>query len=258
MKLLYHWLILALFIIPIVAVTQTKGPVKVREKQNQLNEKNQKVGYWTERKGELTHMGTYVNGLKDGTWESYLSDLQLFRVESFDKGKRNGITMQFNRKGKISNVEHYKNNKLDGLVYIYSPTSSRLLKEQHYTDGLLTGLYRNFYDNGKIQEEAFYLDNQKHGPSKWFNRNGRLIAAYFYNHGLFEGTQRTYYDNDTLATIAFYKNNESEGKYEEYYRNGKLKLSGIYEAGQKEGPWREYDETGKESNIIRYKKGIAK
>ncbi|NQV03249.1 MAG: hypothetical protein HQ542_11425, partial [Bacteroidia bacterium] len=179
MKIIHRWLLIAILIIPIVAVTQTKGPSEVREKQNQLNEQNQKVGFWKERKGELTIMGNYANGLKDGTWETYLSNLQIFRVETYDKGKRNGMTLQFNRKGKISNVEHYKNNKLDGLVYIYRPNSSRLQKEQHYTNGMLTGLFRNFYDNGKIQEEAFYKDNQKHGPSKWFNKDGRLIASYY-------------------------------------------------------------------------------
>jgi len=258
MKTVQRWLLIALIILPLVAVTQTKGPYEEREKQNLLNEKGLKVGFWKEKKGELTSMGSYVNGIKDGTWETYLSNHQIFRIETYDKGKRNGITLQFNRKGKISNLEHYKNNKMDGLVYIYSPRTSNLLKEQRFSNGMLTGLFRNYYDNGKIQEEAFYQDNQKHGPSKWFNRDGRLIAIYNYHHGLFEGTQRTFYDNDTTATITFYVNNEPEGDYKEYYRNGKLKLTGKYVNGKKEGKWTEYDETGKESNVTRYKNGIAK
>jgi len=258
MKKILNLMMVAILLIPIIAWAQTEEPEKTRDPVNQLNERNLKVGFWKERNGELTTRGNYVNGLKDGTWETYLSDELIFRVETYNNGRRDGITLQFDRKGKTTNVEHYKNNQLHGSVFIYNPFSNKLLKMQEYDNGMLTGLFRSYYDDGKIQEEAFYKENQKHGPSKWFNRDGRLIAIYNYYNGSFEGTQRTFYENDTTATIVKYVDNKQEGDYKEYYRNGKPKLTGTYLTGIKEGAWTEYDETGKAVNVVKYKNGVAK
>lgn len=247
-----------LLLISTAGISQTGETPPERESFNQLNEANLKVGFWKERNGELTTRGNYVNGLKDGTWETYLSDDLIFRVEIFNKGQRDGIVMQFDRKGKITNVEHYRNNQLHGAVFIYSPFSAKLQKMQEYNNGKLTGLYRSYYDDGKIQEEAFYKEDQKHGPSKWFSREGRLVAIYHYANGAFEGTQRTFYDNDTTATIVKYVGNKQDGDYKEFYRNGKPKITGTYINGLKEGTWTEYDETGKPVTVTRYKNGVAK
>ncbi|NQV03627.1 MAG: toxin-antitoxin system YwqK family antitoxin [Bacteroidia bacterium] len=258
MKKILNLLMVALMLLPLMAWSQTEEPENKKEPFNQLNERNPKVGFWKERNGELTTRGNYINGLKDGTWEPYLSDELIFRGETYKSGRRNGITLQFDRKGKISNVEHYQNNQLHGHVFIYSPFSSKLLKRQEYENGMLTGLFRSYYDTGKIQEEAFYRANQKHGPSKWFNHEGRLIAIYNYHNGTFEGTQRTFYENDTTSTITRYVNNKQDGEYKEFYRNGKLKLTGNYHNGIKEGAWTEYDETGKAVSVTKYKNGVAK
>jgi antitoxin component YwqK of YwqJK toxin-antitoxin module len=258
MKTIFSLACALLMLAPTALFTQTSDSLESKQVSNQMNDRGLKTGHWTERSGEFTSTGIYLDGLKDGTWETYYSGNMISKLETFAAGQMDGIQIQFDKKGKVTGIEHYTKNKLDGLALTYSPYSSQVLKEQRFRDGMLDGLYRSYYDNGKIQEEAFYLHNQKNGPSKWFSREGRLIAIYNYRDGQFEGYQRNFYENDTTSSLVNYVNNKMEGVYKEYYRNGKLKISGNYISGIKEGPWTEYDETGKVISVIKYKNGVPK
>jgi antitoxin component YwqK of YwqJK toxin-antitoxin module len=225
---------------------------------NKFNANNQKTGYWVERNGELTNQGVYKDGKKTGNWVTLLSNNLLNKVEFFNNGLRDGISVQFDRKAKIVTYENYKNGELNGTCVYYGPYNENPTKETNYANGKLNGITKLFYDNGKIQEESYYKANLKSGPSKWYNKDGKIIASYNYINGLFEGMQTSYYENDSLQSRSDYKNNLLNGDYKEYYRNGKLKESGRYLNGLKEGPWTEYDETGKVTKVTKYKEGQAK
>jgi uncharacterized protein len=225
---------------------------------NRMNDKNMKTGYWVERSGEFTNIGYYVDNMKTGNWMTLLSNDLMFKLEYFTNNVKNGISLQFDRRAKLTTMENYKNGELHGLCVYYGPYNDAPQKEANYANGKLDGLFRNFYETGKIQEESFYRNNQKSGPSRWYNKDGRLIAMYNYVNGQFDGVQRTYYENDTTQTFSMYGNNVLNGDYKEYYRNGKLKVSGKYMNGIKEGTWTEYDETGKVAKVLKYKNGEAK
>ncbi|MCX6307088.1 MAG: hypothetical protein NT040_19150 [Bacteroidetes bacterium] len=228
---------------------------KVPDTVNRTDASGNMYGYWIEKRGELTFKGQFAANKKIKDWVGYYPNNMVFRVEYYTNGIKEGIALQFDRKGKISLVEHFKNGLNEGQSIYYSAFNEQITSETEYVAGKKNGLYRQFYENSKIQEESMYKDDLKNGLSRWNNKNGQRIAEYNYKAGNFDGLQKTFYENDSLQTTNYYIDNKLAGESKEYYRNGKLKVSGKYVNGLKEGPWTEYDELGKVATVTRFKEG---
>jgi antitoxin component YwqK of YwqJK toxin-antitoxin module len=239
-------------------------PLQAQEKSNEkqmadtINRKDslgQKIGYWIEKQGELTNKGEYLSNKKNKNWVSFYPNNIVNKIEYYSNGTKDGISIQFDRKGKMTQMENFKNGMANGQTVMYSPFNESPTSECVYSMGKKSGLFRQYYDNGKIQEESYFKNDLKNGPSKWFNKNGQLIATYQYLNGAFDGMQKTYYENDSVQSVYYFKDNKYAGEAKEYYRNGKVKISGKYVAGEKDGPWIEYDELGKVTKITKFKNG---
>ncbi len=228
---------------------------KVPDTINRKDANGSMYGYWIEKRGELTYKGFYADNKKVRDWVGYYPTNVIYKVEYYTNGVKEGISIQFDRKGKISLVEHFKNGLTHGQSVLYSQYNEMPVSETDYLLGKKNGVYRQFYENAKIQEESYYLDDLKNGSSKWNNKNGQRIAEYNYKAGNFDGLQKTFYENDSIQTLSNYVENKLSGESKEYYRNGKLKLSGKYVNGVKDGAWTEYDELGKVSTVTRFKEG---
>lgn len=231
---------------------------KLPDSVNKLDANGLKSGYWIERQGELTSKGIYVTNLKTGNWIIYYSNNSIHKLEYYNKGAKDGICLQFDRKGKLTLQENYTRGLLHGQTIYYGQYTETPMSEISFANGKKNGQFRQYYDNSKIQEESNYKNDIKDGSSHWYNKNGKLIAEYNYKNGSFDGIQKTFYDNDTLQTSTMYLNNQLSGDYKEYYRNGKLKVSGKYVAGLKEATWTEFDELQKPQKVIKYKAGAVK
>lgn len=258
MKTIRLLLFAAFISIPVLLHAQTPMVFIPGDSLNKMTDQNLKTGFWMERNGEYTHQGYYVNSKKNGNWVTFLSSNLVFKVETWKNGLKDGLSLQFDRKSKLTGMENYKDGELNGLCIYYAPASDYPQKEMTYNMGKLEGMYRIFYESGKIQEESFYRTNLKSGPSRWYNKNGHVIALYNYVNGQFDGVQRTFYENDSTQSVSYYSGNLLDGDYREFYRNGVIKTTGTYLKGQKEGDWIEYDETGKKIKVARYKGGEPK
>lgn len=238
-----------------VAAQTKSDQTGIPDSANRTDPQGNKTGYWIEKTGEYTSKGEYRENKKVRSWVTYYGNGMIYKLENYENGIKEGISLQFDRKGKISLIEHFKSGLSHGKTTLYSQLNELPVSETEYIAGKKNGLYRQFYENGKIQEETWYMDDKKDGLSRWNNKSGMRIAEYNYKAGNFDGIQKTFYDNDSLQSVTFYKDNNLSGESKEYYRNGKLKISGKYLNGQKEGPWTLYDEMGKVEKVIRYKDG---
>ncbi len=223
--------------------------------ENKSDANGNKIGKWIEKEGDITWTGQYQSNLKEGNWVAFYPNQFLAKMVTYQHGLKEGILIQMDRKGKVTLTEHYRNDKLDGVAISYGQSADVPLSVIHYADGMKNGLFRQYYDNGKIQEETWFRDNLKHGLSRWNNKTGQRVAEYNYENGNFSGIQKTYYENDSLQSVMNYVNNVLTGESKEYYRNGQMKLSGLYREGLKEGNWTEFNELGKIQRVIKYKAG---
>jgi len=224
-----------------------------------------KEGLWMDDFMSMQFRGNYVAGKKEGVWVSHNPKNQKINyLIEFHDDKRNGIYVEFNPNGIIIKEEYYKNDLKHGESKEYDIWDLRSVA--NYKNGLLNGYKVSYYTgNAKsylegvknIQEEAFYINNLRHGETKWYGKNDKLIAKYNYNMGSLEGKQYTFYEDGlTIKTIETYKNNILDGEVKEFYSNGKIKLEGLYLDGKKNGEWREYSEEGKLLKTTKWKDDV--
>jgi len=107
---------------------------------------------------EVCEKGYYVNGKEEGKWIFYRADGECHCF--FSNGKRNGVSLEFEKNGKLASKMFYKNGKLNGHAIYYE--NGKPIMEGDWKDGKEHGVwiiykdvidgkrYKEFYDNGKL------------------------------------------------------------------------------------------------------------
>ena len=144
-----------------------------------------------------------------------------------------------------------------------------------------TGTWKMYYENGKLQSEAVYVNGVKNGAFSEYYENGNLqLSGEIYNGGKnknnynesFNGPYKEFFEDGSLSAEKMYDKGEAAGVWKEYYPGGKIKSTedhtnsygyehkDYYENGnlklvcaftgsdQKNGKYAEYYETGAKKN----------
>lgn len=126
------------------------------------------------------------------------------------------------------------------------------------------GIYKTFFDNGKIQQEgnitlnytkSIYNNDLLIGVWKFYYKNGHLESTGLYSINKWTNTShkdkewKYFYENGVLKEKGNYKAEEIDndfkvGKWQEFYENGKLKNSSNYINNKLEGYYIKYKEDG--------------
>ena len=121
MKKVLILIVLSLCITPWhLSAQQKPAELKKSEAPNLTDGNGNKYGYWTEKEGDITWKGEYVAGKKTKNWAGYYSNNYISKLEYYNNGVRDGILVQFDRKGKVTLVENYKNDKRNS--YSFNPS----------------------------------------------------------------------------------------------------------------------------------------
>lgn len=76
-----------------------------------------------------------------------------------------------------------KFNLLTGVVKNYYE-DGKLLSECLYRGSRQHGLYTSYYANGKMKEQGEYVANKKHKEWKEFDEEGNVIKTYVFRAGI--------------------------------------------------------------------------
>jgi hypothetical protein len=117
-----------------------------------------------------------------------------------------------------------------------------LLKERWtYRDGKPHGLTVQYYPNGSIYRELFYVDGKLSGPANEYRElplyrgSGRRRAPR---------RRRESFEKGPLRATWHYVGGAREGPYRIFYEDGTLKEEGAYRAGRPEGVVRTFSRKG--------------
>ena len=86
-----------------------------------------------------------------------------------------------------------------------------------------TGVKREFWPNGQLQEEEHFVNGQSEGSYRYYNHDGQLIIECNYVNGKLDGCFKRYYYEGQLQEECIYVNGVKEGISNTYYSNGQLK-----------------------------------
>lgn len=186
-----HRSILLLFILAWLGCGKTDAPVSngndltTGYTLSDLPGTDMQVAVKKDQSGNLLERGYFRNGQKEGVWLIYQTGEEAGRVGtlvSYLDGKRNGIYMEFDRRGQIEVEATYQNNQLEGRYARYK--FGRIQEESQYHLGKLDGVYKKFYENSaKLQTESEYRNGVQHGYYRFFGEDGNLMLEYEYREG---------------------------------------------------------------------------
>ena len=115
----------------------------------------------------------------------------------------------------------------------------------HLKDGLLSGPYEAYYENGQLHQKATYANGERDGPYEAYRENGQLMRKGSHSKGELDGPYEEYYENGQLEAEVSYSEGEMDGSFAQYYENGQLMRKGSHSKGELDGPVDEYDASGK-------------
>ncbi|MEL7123246.1 MAG: hypothetical protein AAFO07_27605 [Bacteroidota bacterium] len=133
--------------------------------------------------GVLLEMGYLKDNTRHGVWSSYHPNGLPKKVASYINGVFNGIYQEFNERGQLILMAHYKNNLLDGPWGKYN--FGRPEMTANYVGGQLNGVYRE-YDPTRLNvmlKEIEYKNGVYDGKYRFFNSEGVMTVEYVYRNG---------------------------------------------------------------------------
>jgi uncharacterized protein len=199
----------------------------------------------------------YAGDLKESTAFFYYPEGKIRQTVPYYHGKKDGLSKEYDRDGKIITLLEYNN---DFLV-------SREKINNIDNNSLKQGKWLEFFDNGVIKTEKNFRDDLLHGYYKEYNEKGKLILTLLYDNGKVTGNDLSnvpeievinkYNDAGRLIYSGPYKEGVPVGIHREYNDNGTVKIAKIYgengillsegivdEAGNRNGPWKDFSRTG--------------
>jgi len=161
-------------------------------------------------------------------------------------------------------LERYQRRKTDfakeGLYQKFA-LDGRLLEEAHYLNDTLDGERKYFFPDGKTESIENYRRGQYHGKYQKFYESGQLFVEQEFVNGAMQGKSLRYYPNGVLQEKVSIRDNVENGPFWEYWENGNLKTEGTYlpneEESLEQGELKEYDENGQLVRIADCDKGIC-
>lgn len=236
--------------------------------------------------GDTTEKINYLLGKRNGYYLKYLKDplygLYIYSKELFAGDKKEGTAYIYYPEGKVKQTIPYYNGKKDGLSKEYDRDGKVVTMLEYNNDflisrekinqsdaaGLKQGKWLDFYSDGTIKAEKNYRDDLLHGYYKEYNEKGKLTVTLLYENGKITGTDiekasdievvNKYDDQGRIIYSGPYKNDIPVGIHREYNPDGSIKAAKIYNdngllisegivdaAGNRNGQWKDYSTDGK-------------
>jgi antitoxin component YwqK of YwqJK toxin-antitoxin module len=223
-----------------------------------------KNGWYYKYKKDPSH-GVYIwskelfaADRKEGTAFNYYPDGKVLQTFTYNAGKKEVLSKEYDKDGNIITLLEYTN---DFLV-------SRDRINRTDKNGLKQGDWKEFYQNGRIKTEKSYKDDLVHGYYKEYDIHGKLVLTMLYENGAIVNSRvedepdieivNKHDEDGKLIYSGPYRNKIPVGVHREYGKDGKVTNAFIYndnglllsegivdEAGNRNGKWKDLFSNGK-------------
>jgi uncharacterized protein len=200
----------------------------------------------------------FAGDKKEGTAYIYFPDHKIKQTFTYNNGKKEGLSKEFDKNGDLITLLEYNN---DFLV-------SRERINRTDNNGLKQGIWKEYYPGGGIKSEKSFKDDQLHGYYKEYDSKGKLTLTMLYENGSIVKSNvedqpdieivNKYDQSGKLIYSGPYRNQVPVGVHREFGPDGKVINAKIYndnglllsegivdEAGNKNGKWKDFYPSGK-------------
>jgi len=148
----------------------------------------------------------------------------------------------------------------NGAVKIYYEDSTTIKAEGRIVKGKREGLWRSYFEDGKIKSSVTFQDGMANGIAFFYFDNDKQTTRVelTYEDNLVTGKYREFYENGNRKALLTFNKGMPDGDAEFYYDSGVIKIEGQYADGVKQGKWKHYNETGELISKDKWKKGVQK
>ena len=203
---------------------------KIKIEGNRKNFQLDSVWKFYSEKGKITKAVNYLEGKKNGYTFNYDTNQRVSSKEAFINDIKQGNSFTYYSSGKTKLLTPYVKGKPDGLAYEYSEDSV-IISIMKYQGGILAsvdrlnrkdengkkqGVWKDFYEDGRLKEEKKYKDDVVDGYVKTYDKKGNLTNTEKFSNG------KQIKNAPELAKLDVYKDFYEDGtmKYEGGYING--------------------------------------
>jgi len=132
------------------------------------------------------------------------------------------------------------------LKHLSSPwTPQQIVEQGNYAASMKTGMWTEFFQNGKIKSELTFVNNRPNGPAKTYFENGNLEAEGNWVGTRWTGAYTLYYDNGNVRQKFNYNAmGVRDGPQTYYHPNGKVAIEINMKNGKEDGAGKEYNTNG--------------
>ncbi len=213
-------------------------------------------GYYFNAEKVIVHQGYYKDGKEDSIWKSYyLKNTFPSQIAQYKLGKLHGLKEYFNDyTGAKVKEELYVNGLLHGIVKEWY-TNGKLSTIGKYNFGKKDSLFVNYNEDGNIYKETNYRNDTLHGMERVWELNGMIYHQSYYVNGIKEGKYSIHFSDGQKQSEVIVKNGNYEGKFISWYADGKIESVSYYVKGKKDGAETLYYPNGKKKAEYMYKDG---
>ncbi|MGQ1889590.1 tetratricopeptide repeat protein [Thermophagus sp. OGC60D27] len=152
----------------------------------------------------FNRLGEIINkaGSPDGSFEVTLfgPDVRKLARGAYSNGKRTGKWVFFYKNGNVSQESIFNDGQIVGKQTVYFPNETIKAVYHYNNEGLLDGLYEEYYKNGNIKSRGYYKDGQQDGAWDNYRPTGELETENYFLKGVPFGWQNYYAVDGTLST----------------------------------------------------------
>jgi antitoxin component YwqK of YwqJK toxin-antitoxin module len=113
--------------------------------------------------------------------------------------------------------------------------SGEKMSEGEMRNGLETGQWTNWHENGNIEIIGYYVEGRKDSLWQWYDESGILKSTGLYDDGVESGIWMNYYPDGVVSDSGSYHEGLKEGLWKYYHESGSLKYAVNYKAGKMHG-----------------------
>ena len=132
--------------------------------------------------GKISYKITYENGIRQGKSISYLESGKIIGETNYIDGKKEGKSFE-TFEGMIQMKANYKNNKINGAMFLYY-SSGKLLQKRNFINGKAEGELIEYYENGVVKEKAYFINDKQEKEHFFYDEKGNLIKTDIYKNGI--------------------------------------------------------------------------